>query len=145
MGNNTGKIKHNLSAAEKQALRSLQENNSIVICKADKGGVVVVLNKCDYDNEVSCQLINESHYRKIENDPSIQMRNEIKIFLYSAVMKGIITEDTYDLLFWEEARIPHIYFSPKIHKSLIKPPGRPIVSNLSSLLQHLAIDIDIAL
>lgn len=39
---------HNLTITEKQAIKSLQTNNSIIIKPADKGGAVVVMDKTSY-------------------------------------------------------------------------------------------------
>ena len=42
---------HNLTVAEKSALKDLSNNKAIVIKPADKGGAVVVMNTLDYINE----------------------------------------------------------------------------------------------
>ena len=40
----------NLTFGEKEALKSLRQNEDIVIAKADKGNVTVVMNKEDYSS-----------------------------------------------------------------------------------------------
>ena len=42
----------NLPADEKQALRDLKSDESIVVVKSDKGNGTVVINKVDYDNKI---------------------------------------------------------------------------------------------
>uniref|UniRef100_A0A803KAK4 Reverse transcriptase domain-containing protein n=1 Tax=Xenopus tropicalis TaxID=8364 RepID=A0A803KAK4_XENTR len=135
----------NLSHVERQALKSLRQNTTITITKADKGGGTVVLNKCDYEAEAFRQLENESLYCKLDSDPTLKFKNELNIFLNSAVMEGVITDEIYQLTFLQYPKVPNIYFLPKIHKSLVNPPGRPIVSNVGSLWQPLAILIDMYL
>jgi len=52
------KPKDNLSCKEKDAIKSFQANNGIIIKPTDKGGAVVVMNKADYINEAKRQLDN---------------------------------------------------------------------------------------
>eukprot|EP00079_Xenopus_tropicalis_P036647 XP_017950418.1 PREDICTED: uncharacterized protein LOC108647884 [Xenopus tropicalis] len=135
----------NISHVERQAIQSLQQNASITIMKADKGGGTVVLNTNDYEAEALRQLGNQAHYRKLGGDPTFKFKNELNIFLNAAVMEGVITEELYQLIFLQYPKVPNIYFLPKIHKSLANPPGRPIVSNVGSLWQPPAILIDMHL
>uniref|UniRef100_A0A803JWW8 Reverse transcriptase domain-containing protein n=1 Tax=Xenopus tropicalis TaxID=8364 RepID=A0A803JWW8_XENTR len=135
----------NLSCVERQALKTLQNNLTIFVTKADKGGGTVVLNKHDYEQEAARQLGNSSHYRKLDGDPTFKFKNELNIFMNAAVMEGVITDEIYPLILTQHPKVPKIYFLPKIHKSLDCPPGRPIVSNVSSLWQSSAIYVDIHL
>ena len=58
------KNKSNLSKHEWEAIKSLKENDSIVIKEADKGGAVVVMNKTHYYNMVVKILQDEVTYKK---------------------------------------------------------------------------------
>ena len=58
------KNKSNLSKNEWEAMKSLKENDSIVIKEADKGGAVVVMNKTHYYNMVVKILQDEVTYKK---------------------------------------------------------------------------------
>ena len=49
----TKPLRENLSRDEKKALKSLREDENIVVAQADKGNVTVVLNKLDYEKKVS--------------------------------------------------------------------------------------------
>uniref|UniRef100_A0A803JIS1 Reverse transcriptase domain-containing protein n=1 Tax=Xenopus tropicalis TaxID=8364 RepID=A0A803JIS1_XENTR len=135
----------NISGAERQALKSLRSNSTIFVTKADKGGGTVVLNKHDYEQEAARQLENLAHYKKLDGDPTFKFKNELNIFLNAAVMEGVITDEIYQLILTQHPKVPKIYFLPKIHKSLDCPPGRPIVSNVSSLWQSPAIYVDMHL
>ena len=46
-------LRENLSRDEKKALKSPREDEKIVVAKADKGNVTVVLNKVDYEKKDS--------------------------------------------------------------------------------------------
>eukprot|EP00079_Xenopus_tropicalis_P033236 XP_017947007.1 PREDICTED: uncharacterized protein LOC108645773 [Xenopus tropicalis] len=91
------------------------------------------------------QLSNVIHYKQLKTDPTIQLKNSINIMLNAAVMEGVISEELYKILYCKCPKVPYIYFLPKIHKSLVNPPGRPIVSNVGSALQPLAMYIDLFL
>ena len=55
----------NLSTEEWKAIRSLADNRSIVIKKADKGFAVVVWERNDYIKEAEKQLGGKSVYQKV--------------------------------------------------------------------------------
>ena len=61
---------NNLNYLERNAIRSLRNDENIIIAKADKGNTTVVLNKEDYDQKVKSHLNNENIYRK--RDPKIR-------------------------------------------------------------------------
>ena len=49
---NAKKPKSNLSKEQREALRKLREDDSIVILPADKGNALVVMNKEDYASKM---------------------------------------------------------------------------------------------
>ena len=56
----------NLSREEWQAIRSLADDRSIVIKKADKGSSVVVLDRYDYIAEAEKQLKDQNVYKDVD-------------------------------------------------------------------------------
>ena len=58
------KNKSNILKNEWKAVKSLKENDSIVIKEADKGGTVVVMNKSHYNSMVVQILQDEVTYKK---------------------------------------------------------------------------------
>ena len=58
------KNKSNILKNEWKAVKSLKENDSIVIKEADKGGTVVVMNKSHYNSMVVEILQDEVTYKK---------------------------------------------------------------------------------
>ena len=120
--------KQNLSIAEKQALKELQNNKQIVIKAADKGSGVVVMDREDYINEGLRQLNDTKFYEKVKENPTLTFNQEIEIELNSMLNKGEIDKKCKDYLFIKEPRTAQFYLLPKIHKGILPPPGRPIVS-----------------
>ena len=139
------KYQSNLSNEEHQSLNSLREDQSIVIKKADKGSTIVIMNKCDYSNEVLRQLNDVQYYKKLDCNPLEDFHKEISnIILNSACLNEKVKED---LIPSNEARMPVFYILPKTHKPHqpdlpLGYPGRPIVSGCGSLTENISSYID---
>ena len=64
-----GKLYSNISKEEMESLH-LSQDDSIVIKKADKSNMIVIMNKTDYINEVERQLSEEKYYTRLDENPS---------------------------------------------------------------------------
>ena len=60
-----------ISPEEMKALNSLKKDKSIIICKADKGNAVVLLNKLDYINKMNCVLSDTKRFKLVNYDNNI--------------------------------------------------------------------------
>ena len=119
---------HNLSTAEKSALKELSKNRNIVIKPADKGGAVVVMNTTDYINEGFRQLSDSKFYIETDTDMTHEHALDINGFIQQLLDDGEIDENCSNYLHIDKERTSLFYMLPKIHKRLTNPPGRPIVS-----------------
>lgn len=141
----TQKKKHphnNLSKQESKALKELTDNDDIIIKRADKGGGTVIMDKSAYIAEAERQLSDHTTYQKLSKNPSPKLQLLIEEVLTDAVNDNIIDVSTKTALTVKTPRTPVLYLLPKIHKDLVNPPGRPIVSGTGSVLQALAMYID---
>ena len=117
-------------------MRSLADDRSIVIKKADKGSRIVVWDRNDYLREAEKQLKDPSLYRKVafkDNNLS-QLVDSSNRFFKNLKMKGHITEKRLKYFSDElkkSCNLGKLYLLPKIHKSLESVPGRPVISNCS--------------
>ena len=124
----------NLSMDEWQAIRSLAEDRSIVIKKADKGSCVVVWDRLDYLSEAEKQLGDKSICKHVSfNDKILRdlIETSIKMFL-KLKRKGSISEKKMKFFVYNyknASNLGKLYFLPKIHKGLSNVPGRPVISN----------------
>ena len=59
----------NISKEEMNSLRSLSQDDSIVIKNADKSNMVVIMNKTDYIKEIERQLTDEKYYTRLDENP----------------------------------------------------------------------------
>ncbi|CAH2284671.1 Hypothetical predicted protein, partial [Pelobates cultripes] len=127
---------------ERNALKQLMRSEDITIKAADKGGGLVILNTSDYGEENRRLLGDTNTYLQLKGDPTIQYQDELKEILNYGKDRGILNEREYKYLYVQYPRIPVFYHLPKIHKRLVKPPGRPIVSGIGSLTSNLSEYVD---
>ena len=134
--------RQNITAEERKALDELSKNNKIIIKPADKGGSIVVQNTTDYVTEAMRQLNNSTFYERLSQNPVEQLINDRDRILDTALRDNCITKKQHEFLKVESVVTPCLYLTPKIHKSLINPPGRPIVSGNNSLSEPLSQFVD---
>ncbi|CAJ0921621.1 unnamed protein product [Ranitomeya imitator] len=137
------KFKHpNITVEESRALKELVHDGDIIIKPADKGGAVVIMDRQKYIAEIESQLRDDKVYHKLECDPKFNIMTEIKKCLEEAVKNNVIDQELMNYLYIEFSRTPVIYTTPKIHKTLMDPPGRPIVSGVDSVFSRMGTFLD---
>ncbi|XP_053567775.1 structural maintenance of chromosomes protein 4 [Bombina bombina] len=130
--------KNNLTHEERKAITTLQVDDSIIVRPADKGGTIVLLNDSDYREDIMEQLSDLSTYTPLTSDPTFEYKRQLDALIKMGFEQGFITDHIKKICTILHPRIPIMYTIPKIHKRLEKPPGRPIVSAVQSLLQPVA-------
>ena len=135
----------NLTHSQFLAIRSLSCNSNIVIKPADKGSGIVVMNREDYIKEGERQLLDCNFYRKLDHDPTEDHCDKVSDLVNKMVDNGEITNNTKLYLTTNFDRTSQFYMLPKIHKSLINPPGRPITSGNDSPTEKISQLADIIL
>ena len=115
-------------------MRSLADDRSIVIKKADKGYCLVVWDRNDYLREAEKQLKDQNVYRKVAfKDKTLsQLVDCSNRFFRNLKMKGHITEKELKYFSYEFRKICNLgklYLLPKIHKSLENGPRIPVISD----------------
>ena len=63
--NENKNIKHNITLEQRNAIKSLAEDSSIIIKEADKGGGIVLMNTEFYKRKILEMLVDESYYSQI--------------------------------------------------------------------------------
>jgi hypothetical protein len=129
----------NLTVDERFAIEQLRNNRDVVIKPADKGGMVVIMKRCDYIREGLRQLSDTSTYLPIPGP--LQKRNVLALKKIIEAMKyhGEVTLKLANcLLDYTKVRHREFYLLPKVHKprsdwvTKCQPKGRPIVSNIDT-------------
>ena len=106
--------KYNISREERQAIRSLSSNDSIIIKEADKGGAVVIMDKAHYKTMSENILLDDNYYEKLDTDPKKMTR-----ILYNRHIeenKASLTKKEYNYLKNFEIKESQFYGLPKVHK-----------------------------
>uniref|UniRef100_A0A8C5LZ44 Helix-turn-helix domain-containing protein n=1 Tax=Leptobrachium leishanense TaxID=445787 RepID=A0A8C5LZ44_9ANUR len=136
------KWESNLSQNEQLALNELQDVCNIVIKQSDKGGNLVIMDRNDYIAMCMLHLNDKDGYRKLESDPTLVFTKGLETLLTLGVQSKLISDDNHKFLLLKYPTIPTLYCLPKIHKSLISPPGRPIISGNNSLTERVSELVD---
>ena len=121
----------NISKAEKTALRSLKQEDSIMILPADKGRATVVMDKTKYEEKVNTMLNDAHTYEKLQADPTSSYKRKLIEKLTKLKKDSKITEDQYNYLYPTSEATPRLYCTPEIHKG--NNPVRPIVDYTGSI------------
>ena len=107
------------SSEEMEALNSLKKDKSIIICKADKGNAVVLLNKLDYINKMSCILSDTKRFKLVNYDNNIHNLDKFQKCFYYLKRKGSLEPEIYDRIRPSAAVTPTLYGLPKYIKRTV--------------------------
>lgn len=138
--------RHNMTKEEYDALKQLKQDKEIIIKPADKGSMVVVMDRTQYVREVERQLTDTHYYKKLKNPIYLDTTPMVKEIIRKIEGKHLITRKQAEYLLGSTTpRERRFYILPKIHKDIQKwtipyeiPPGRPIVSDCNSETYHTA-------
>jgi len=144
------RVQPNLCPEEVVALQELSNNKRIIIKPADKGSVVVVMDRDQYLWEGYRQLSDTNYYSKLNKPIYLDTIKSVDKILQTLYDKKFINAKQIKFLSGTDVpRARLFYMLPKIHKERHKwslpyeiPPGRPIVSDCSSETYRTAEFID---
>ena len=126
--------------SERQAIKTLLENDNITIKPADKGGKIVIQDTIDYIKECERQLVDTAYYKRLYTDPTAELNSIIKNKLEQGIKDGNISTEEFEVLYNRDPRISNFYTLQKIHKT--NNPGRPIVNSIGSITEKISVYVD---
>jgi len=103
-----------------------------MITKADKGQIIVILNKSTYVKQMTKTLDDDSTYKKILKDPLKTITNKTNNMFKMWFDNKIIDDPMYKGLRCTNGNLPRCYGLPKVHKQGF--PLRIVVSSVGSPL-----------
>ena len=130
----------NLNKHEEKALQDLMERNEILICNADKGGIVAIMDVKDYIQEAERQLSDNNFYKKLLTNPTSLHAELVNNAIEQLRNRNLINEKVAQGLKVSNPRTPLSYLLPKIHK--INYPGRPVVSSINCHTESISQFVD---
>lgn len=95
-----------------------------------------------YLREAYRQLNDTEVYAKLSKDPKWDFEKKLLQIVNKAHHDHLIDDKLCTFLIVSNLITPVLYLLPKIHKTLIDPPGRPIVSGKGSLFNNASIFLD---
>ena len=119
----------NLDKQQRESVRSLRDDENIVILPVDKGNATVTLDRTDYVIKME-NLLEDDAYKKVTRNPTSRIEKRISTALKDCEYKGYITTKQRMHLAHQFSSPPQIYGIPKVHK--VGVPLRPIVAAIES-------------
>ena len=86
--------RHNISREERKAIEELRRDKNRIILTVDKGVSMVVMDRGDYTNKAE-ELLQQSAYRPIPNDPTNRLKTRLISLLKQIKTEGGMNEATY--------------------------------------------------
>ncbi|XP_035701630.1 uncharacterized protein LOC110862652 [Folsomia candida] len=124
------------------SIKSLKNDNSIVILPADKGNCTVIMDRFDYEQKC-LTMLTTSTYTTRTVDPSPYYEKKIGQMCLKMKKEKKLSEHEYRTIVPRQSLTPVFYGLPKIHKKDV--PLRPIVDFKNSPSFHLASHLNIIL
>ncbi|MCG7874810.1 MAG: GIY-YIG nuclease family protein [Candidatus Thiodiazotropha endolucinida] len=109
-------IKHNITLDQRNAIKSLAQDNSIIIKEADKGGGIVIMNTDFYKGKILKILTDENYYQSVPDSNIREIFSKINNLIKD---HKNLTKNEIDFLLKFDSKTSTFYGLPKIHKSKI--------------------------
>ena len=103
---------------------------------------MVIQNRADYVAEGRRHQSDGKFYQKKYSDLTVKHNEIVKTQLENMIKRGEITKSVCNYLTVDNPRTPEFYMLPKIHKSTLPPPGRPIISANGSPTERISAFVD---
>jgi len=107
-----------------KCVNSIKNNKKIIVNKADKGNLVVIMNKSKYMDKIS-SMLRDKPYKLLPRDPTADYEKTLKIKLQALLNANKLSKELYYSLVPKKSACPRFYGAPKVHKP--NCPLRPIV------------------
>ena len=126
---------HNITKEMRDALKSLKEDESIMVLPADKGRVDVVMDTDTYRAKMST-LIENGPYQLLNKDPTDCLTCKLSEKLLTLKRSGYLSDAVCNKIRPRHKQPPRINGLPKIHKADVLL--RPIVSCVNTFAYDLS-------
>ncbi len=116
-------------------MESIENNPRLMILPADKRKcIMIMMDRKDYIDKMELKLSDETTYKKIEQDPTMKIKESLAKQLEKIKNEGEIDIKTFYRLSPTKTRIPRMYGQPKVHKA--NYPLREIVDSTGSVAKE---------
>ena len=144
--NKTNHAYENITSEEHNALLELISLENVIIQKADKGNVVVLLDKENYLGKMKSILDDQNKFAKLKfNDKTIvknltDIEDKIRKVLQPLKEKGVLSNEIYNKIMPVGCQPGKMYGLCKVHKEAVDghKPFRPILSAINTPTYQIA-------
>ena len=84
--------RNNISNNDRHALKSLRNNQNLIIKKADKGGCIVILDSNDYVKKITALLSDSQTYSSIDNIDLNKKKSEVDVIINKLFESNFISK-----------------------------------------------------
>lgn len=132
---------------EWKAVHTLDNNDNIVIKKADRGSCVVVWDQSDDVMEAQRQPNGKTMYKDVNSDKNLipSLTEKSSGLFESLKHRQLITEEEFNYFrfeFKKTCNLGKLYLSPNMYKQLWNVPGRSVVSHCGVPTEKIAEFLD---
>lgn len=131
----------NHSVPEYKTLQNISSNSTITIKPSDKGGNIVILDNEQYIT-MCMNILNKVWHAPVTKSKIDKFEQEFYQLVVIAFQNNLISKNVWEFIRIPFPRTPTFYALPTLHKSMLHPSGRPIISGNGSLTQNLSKFID---
>ncbi|KAK3106951.1 hypothetical protein FSP39_003763 [Pinctada imbricata] len=130
-------FKMNVTKGEENALKSLMNDNSIIIRPADKGSGIVIIDADSYKTDIEKELLSNGTYEQIPETTVQKLDRKLKKTVNDMYKNGVITSDMKKYLLPSgDARKGRVQANPKLHKT--GNPNRIIINGRHTKTENIA-------
>ena len=118
-----------LTKEQHEAIKNFNKNDSIIVRRADKCNTFVIMDKVYYEEQMDLVVGDRQKFVKVDRDPTDKLKKKLN----GLIETSNAVQHPHNL----KKLIGHfspgyLYGNPKIHKRLIEPPMRPIISQIGT-------------
>ena len=105
----------------------------VAVLKPDRRNSVTLINNIDNYQSLEHLFNNKKKFKQIHKDPTMTQLSTLQIYSRLLFKQGELTEEQYEKLCSQNARVARAYALPKIHKTFtVLLKFRPIVDMTST-------------
>ena len=128
-----------LTKEQRKACKQLRQNSNIVIRKADKSNIYVILDKENYKDKLDSILNDTTKFCRLDEDPSEELKKKLNQIITA---NNAVSNHKKLPKLVGEYHAGYIYGNSKIHKNKQDPPLRPIISQIPAPTYSIAKEVN---
>ena len=116
-------------------IKNFKNNPNVIVRKADKSNIFVILNKEEYVDKINVILEDSEKFVKIDRDTTPQLKKKLRQLIETLHASSSSVRLPMPVGHYEPG---YIYGNPKVHKRINNPPLRPIISQIGTATYDIA-------